>query len=177
MSYLADFTDISTIYGCTFDTCDFSSARLNGVTMRDCGFLSCNFKYADFFGAKFDDCKMTGSNFTNAESLSQIEGGDWSYTVLRFLEFSKQLFDGTRFSGADLTGSRFIKCIVKNCDFDGIYAHETSFLSSDLRTSSFSNVDFSGLNLKNAKVDAQMCVTIAEALTDVKYTPKDEAVK
>jgi len=39
----ADFSDVSVIYGCTFDTCDFAGARLNGVNIKQSAFLSCQF--------------------------------------------------------------------------------------------------------------------------------------
>ena len=166
----ADFSDIITIFNCTFDSCDFESTQFNGVHIKNSAFLSCKFKNTNFFASKLEECKMTGSSFVDSDSLSEIVGGDWSYTELRYLRFSKQVFDEIKFSGADLTGCRFEKCTFKNCDFNEAIMHETHFFGSDIRTSSFTNVDFLGVNLKSARVDLQQCILIAEALMEVKYT-------
>jgi fluoroquinolone resistance protein len=170
----ADFTDIETIFKCAFDSCNFLSAQLNGVHVLDSEFLSCKFKYTNFFATVLDECKMTGSEFTDSDSLSQIVGGDWSSTVLRYLNFTKQKFEGTRFSGADLTGCRFDRCKIKNCEFNESIMHETNFFGSDIRGSSFNNIDFAGINLKNAKVDFNQCITIAESLMEVMYVGENE---
>ena len=102
----ADFSDVSVIYGCTFDTCDFAGARLNGVNIKQSAFLSCQFNGASFFGTRLENSKMTGSDLTNTDcALLQIDGGDWSYTNLRKLSFrkkkSRRLFCGIYLNGTD----------------------------------------------------------------------------
>lgn len=79
-----DFTDVEVFYGSTFESCDFTYAKLNGINIASCAFLNCTFKATSFFAAKLDECRMTGSNFMEAECESiQICAGDWSYTTLQ----------------------------------------------------------------------------------------------
>ncbi|MDR0819246.1 MAG: pentapeptide repeat-containing protein, partial [Oscillospiraceae bacterium] len=86
-----DFSDIDVMYNCVFESCDFTNARLNGVTIKDCAFLSCTFRNASFFAVVLEDCKMTGSDFAETElGTARIIGGDFSYTSLRKQAFQKQ---------------------------------------------------------------------------------------
>ena len=104
----ADFSELGRCVRCTFDRCDFTMARWNGVEIKDSAFLGCNFKFANFFATVFDHCKMTGSSFAEAESeLMTIDGGDWSYTELWEIRFDRKQLRGIDFTGADLTGARF----------------------------------------------------------------------
>lgn len=168
-----DFTDVEVFYGCTFDSCDFTNARLNGVDIKNCAFLSCQFKAASFFATKLDDCKMTGSDFVDADCASiQISGGDWSYTNLRNLSFQKQDFCDIRFLGADLSGCHFNQCKMNGCDFNEAIVHETSFYKSDIRNSSIENLNIFEISFRQAKLDIQQCVTIAEYVTEAIYTPE-----
>ena len=106
-----DFSEIDVMYSCAFESCDFTNARLNGVTIKDCAFLSCKFNNASFFATTLEECKMTGSDFLNAEcGLAHIIGGDWSYTVLRKQSFHKLDLCNIRFFGADLTECHFNQC-------------------------------------------------------------------
>jgi len=165
-----DFTDVSTMYQCSFDSCEFGTAKLNGVELKNSAFLSCKFNNTSFFATIFDDCKMTGSDFSDSEcDMFIVKGGDWSYTALRFLNFKKQDFSNINFWGADLTGCKFDGCKMKSCNFSEITVHETSFYGSDLRGSTLGNLDICEVNLKNAKIDAEQCISIAEFLTEAKY--------
>ena len=171
----ADFSDVSVIYGCTFDTCDFAGARLNGADIRHSAFLSCQFKSASFFGTRLESCKMTGSDLTNTEcALLQIEGGDWSYTNLRKLSFQKQNLCGIRFFGADLSGCCFNQCKMNGCEFDEAIVHDTSFYKSDIRGATFERVNLFEVSFRQAKLDIGQCVTIAEHLTEGKYSPEEK---
>jgi len=170
-----DFTEVSVIYGCSFDTCDFSNARLNGVNMKNTAFLSCRFAGASFFAVKLENCKMMGSDLMNTDcALLQIEGGDWSYTNLRNLSFQKQDLCGIRFLGADLTGCRFNQCKMNDCEFDEASVHDTSFYKSDIRNSSIASLNLFEINFKQALLDLEQCIAIAEYLTEGKYSPEQE---
>jgi len=170
-----DFTEVAVFYGCTFDTCDFSSARLNGVEMKNCAFLTCRLSGATFFAVKLENCKMMGSDLTNTDcALLQIEGGDWSYTNLRKLSFQKQNLCGIKFVGADLSDCRFNQCKMNDCEFDDAIVHETSFYKSDIRNSSIARLNLFEISFKLAKLDASQCITIAEHLTEGKYTPESD---
>jgi len=167
-----DFTEVETFYNCVFDSCDFINARLNGVTIKNSTFLSCQFKGTSFFATKLDECKMTGSDFVDADCAAiQIIGGDWSYTNLHKLSFQKQDLCGIRFSGADLTECRFNQCKMNDCEFDEAIVQDTSFYKSDIRHSSIGQLNLFEINFKEASLDIEQCVTIAEYLTAGKYKP------
>ena len=94
-----DLSVLERVEDAVFKECNFTSARLNGVSFKKCAFLNCKFKYATFFGTMFEDCKMTGSSFEGSDcELLEIKGGDWSYCDLRYLSFYKQDFSGIRFA-------------------------------------------------------------------------------
>lgn len=87
----ADFSDVFLVYGCRFENCKLSAAKMNGVKFRNCAFLNCTFNGTGFFATVMEDCKMTGSVFKNVDfSALSIEGGDWSLCELRFAEFRKK---------------------------------------------------------------------------------------
>jgi uncharacterized protein YjbI with pentapeptide repeats len=167
-----DFSEIDVMYGCAFESCDFTNARLNGVTIKDCAFLSCKFNNASFFATTLEDCKMTGSDFLNAEcGLAQIIGGDWSYTVLRKQSFHKVDLSNVRFFGADLTECHFNECKMSGCEFNQADAHETTFYKSDMRHSSLESFNILEASFRQTKLDLEQCVLIAEYVTEGRYTP------
>jgi fluoroquinolone resistance protein len=131
----ADFSDVPAIYGCTFDTCDFAGARLNGVDIKHSAFLSCLFNGASFFGTRLESCKMTGS---------------------------------------DLSGCHFNQCKMNNCEFDEAIVHDTSFYKSDIRGSTMERLNLFEVSFRQAKLDISQCVTIAEHLTEGKYSPDEK---
>ena len=151
--------------------CDFSSASLNGITARRCAFLNCSFRFADCFAASFEDCKMTGSVFdtTNCTAM-QLLSGDWSYTYLAEMDFNKRKLTQVNFTGADLSRCKFEKAVLRDCNFSEANLNGVSFQGADLRGSVFAQVDFLSLNLKNAKIDLNQAVAIAESIGAV-YTP------
>lgn len=164
-----DFTDVDTISSCVFDSCDFASADFNGIEIVNCAFLLCEFKFTNFFMTKLEECKMTGSSLLLAKSLTEITGGDWSYTDMRSLKFSRHEFSRTIFTGADLSGCQFERCKFRECDFDDAIVHDTNFSGSDIRMSSFNNVNFEEADFRNSKVDLQLCVAMAETMAGVRY--------
>lgn len=167
-----DFADVEVFYGSTFEFCDFTYARLNGINIANCAFLNCTFKATSFFATKLDECRMTGSSFIEAECESiQICGGDWSYTDMRKLSFHKQDLSNVRFFGADLTECHFNQCKMNGCEFDEAVIHNTSFYKSDLRHSSIERIDLLEASFREVKLDIEQCVAIAEFVTGGKYTP------
>jgi uncharacterized protein YjbI with pentapeptide repeats len=170
-----DFSELSVIKNCIFDSCEFVSAKLNGIEFINCAFLSCNLKYTNFFAATFNQCKMTGTKFIESNFFAAtILGGDFSYTQLRYQEFMNQYFENIRFFGADLTGCKFTKCTLKKCDFSEAIMHESSFYDSDIRQSIINNIDCSAIDLRNAQVDLSQCIAIAENITKVRFVPENE---
>lgn len=167
-----DFTNVDVFYSCSFESCDFTNAMLNGVNIKNCSFLSCKFKNTSFFATTLDDCIMTGSDFMDADcAMLQIVGGDWSYTNLRKQSFQKQDLSNIKFFGADLSDCHFNQCKMNSCEFDEAIVHETSFYKSDLRHSSMERIDVLNASFRKAKLDVEQCVIIAEYVTECIYTP------
>lgn len=171
----ADFTSVEVLYSCVFDDCDFTNARLNGASIKGCAFLSCRFRGTSFFAATLEECKMTGSDFLDAECThATFIGGDFSYTVLRKQSFKKQDLSNIRFRGADLSGCVFNECRLTGCEFDEAVVHETSFYKSDLRHSSLGSINIHEASFRQTKLDLEQCVSIAEQLTEGRYTPDEK---
>lgn len=172
-----DFTDVSVMYGCVFESCDFTNALLNGVTFKNCAFLSCKFKNTAFFSATLEECNMTGSDFRDTEChLARMNGGDWSYTMLQRQSFQKQDLSHIRFCGADLSDCHFNQCNLTGCAFDEAIAYNTSFYKSDLRQATFASFPIIEASFRKAKLDLEQCVLIAEALTEGRYAPEEKGV-
>ena len=150
---------------CRFEQCDFSSSNFNGSELILSAFLNC------FFASTVKECKMTGSDFGDADiNCINIVGGDWSYTSLKELNFSKMELCDINFEGADLTGCVMEKCRIDGCSFYGANLMNVSFKGSDLRGSNLTGIEILDVNLQQTKVDLEQCVSIASGLGAV-YTP------
>ena len=169
-----DFSLLERVEDVMFDECNFTSARLNGVTFKNCAFLNCKFKYARLFGTIFENCKMTGSSFEGSDcELIEIKGGDWSYCDLRYLNFYKQDFSNIRFRECDMSGTEFRKCTLRNCDFHSAIMDGASFEESDIRGSDINGSDLRVVSFKKAKIDLQQCVLLAEQLSGGQFETED----
>ena len=133
--------------------------------------MNCGFRFASFFASNFVECKMTGSDFGDASiDCMNIKGGDWSYTCLKELDFSKMELSGISFEGADLSRCKLEKCLIDGCRFYGANLQGVSFRGSDLRGSDLTGIEVLEADFKNTKVDLEQCVVIASAL-GAEYVP------
>lgn len=156
---------------CRFERCDFSGSKFNGGELILSAFLNCKFRFASFFATTVRECKMTGSDFGDADiNCINIIGGDWSYTCLKELDFSKTELCGIQFEGADMTGCMLEKCRIDRCGFYGAVLLNASFKGSDLRGSDLNGIEASEVNLQQTRVDLERCVAIAASLGAI-YTP------
>ena len=69
-----------------------------------------------------------------------------------------------------MTDSKFTRCKIVECDFTKAIVTRMSMQDSDIRTSSIDGIDVLAVDLKNAKIDLEQCVIIAEAM-GAKYKP------
>ena len=75
----------------TFDRCKFVSCKFSVTNFSKCGLLNCAFKFCSMFSAEFHQCKTTGTSFSEIEmSTVTVNGGNWSYTNLRYCDFSSK---------------------------------------------------------------------------------------
>ncbi len=134
------------LYGCifigqgfsnvVFDDCDFYGAQI-----CQCDFRNASFKRANLSGLRLGDCKFEGADFTDA-IISDIErydgrhGHDYELTYEQLTStysYKEKILTNTYvqlalvdhkmipfqldFRGADLRGTRFAHCDLRNCDF------------------------------------------------------------
>lgn len=72
---------------------------------------------------------------------------------LRNRDLTYGAFDGSSFSGADLSGSRFVGASVQNVDFSSSNLAQTNFCYADLRGSNFTNATVTRSNIAYANLD------------------------
>lgn len=108
---------------------------------------------------------MMGSVFSDSElSTVSITEGNWSYAGLQHCDFSGHSLNDINFQCADLRFADFAKARVKNCDFTDCMLSNASFYNADIRDNVFNNIDLQTTNIKGAKIDLQLAVTIANML-------------
>ena len=117
------------------------------------------------FCSEFTQCKTTGTNFSELDMATvSLSGGNWSYTNLRYCDFSGKKINGVNFYGADLRNADFSKAVLRECDFSDCILSGTSFRSADIRENRFNNFDVSTTNLSKARVDIAFAVVAANML-------------
>jgi len=60
---------------------------------------------------------------------------------------------------------------MNGCEFDEAIVHETNFYKSDLRHSTIERIDILEASFREAKLDIEQFVIIAEFVTEGRYTP------
>jgi fluoroquinolone resistance protein len=149
---------------CVFDTCDFASAMWNATTHRQTAFLNCTFRMTHFFQVKFVECKMTGSSFENTDLRGiTVQGGDWSYSLLRL-----QNLKGLDFSNARCVETDFYGCNLEKCKFQGANLTHAVLNQAKLTGATFQNaildgVDYKGIDFTGARIDMVHAVEFARA--------------
>ncbi len=160
----ADLTEART-ERCTFEECDFSGVRLNISRHERSAFLRCRFRRTSFFDATLAACKLSGSRFEAGCLLRPmtVDGGDWSYVVLRGQDLSGLSLRGVRLTEADLsmatlTGVDLRDALLSRAELRGAVCTDT-----DLRGADLSGVDLTALDLRGAHIDLAQAVALAEA--------------
>jgi fluoroquinolone resistance protein len=143
---------------CLFEECSFVNAQMNGSGHCSSSFLNCDFSRAALFGTHFTECRLVGSNLASADLTAlRVQGGDWSYCILRLQKLDRTNFSNVKLAGADLYG-----CSLRNCDFSKANLAGANLQQCDLRASDLRSADLTDTDLKTAKLkDARITVDIA----------------
>jgi fluoroquinolone resistance protein len=149
---------------CIFTLCDFSGAHFNASQHTRSAFLNCQFRMANLFSTKFVECKMTGSSFeeSNLDALT-IQGGDWSYTHLRFHRLKGLNLRDVSFVEADLYECNLEKCDFQNADLSRAVLAHAILTHADLRGAKVDAVDWRSFDLTNVRLDLVQAVDVARA--------------
>jgi fluoroquinolone resistance protein len=119
------------VVGKTFEDCTFVAAQAAEASFESCRFSRCTFKDSDLSNAKLTSSTLRGLTCTDSKLL----GINWTRaTAVADLAFTRCVVSYGNFSGLNLRGSRFLKCL----------ARETELAHADLTEAIFTETDFSG---------------------------------
>jgi uncharacterized protein YjbI with pentapeptide repeats len=151
--------------GASFTECAFSNCRFNASAHTDAAFVNCTFTNCSFFDATFTGCKLVGSMFDRCTfGLLKVTGGDWSFVGLPGADLSKSEIVRVRMREADLTAATCTGATFRDVDLGGALLHRTDLTRADLRGSDLSTVDPLTVTLRDAVIDPNQAMTLAEAL-------------
>lgn len=126
---------------CMFINCDLSDSRFNNCIFDKCNFERCNLSNCKFPASRINDC-----NFIK----SKIIGISWNQLNGKFglcNSFDECDLSFNVFNNSDISGTKYIRCKIRETDFRNTVAvktvftkcdfFNTVFVDSDLRESSF----------------------------------------
>lgn len=128
---------------CRFVNCNFENAHLGHAHFENCEFEQCNLQTVQVNQAKwqevaFKKCRLSGINFENISPMLLAMSFD-----------SCQLIYCT-FRGLKLSGTPFLNCEVKECDFYETDLSKSFFKGSSLEGSQFEQCDLKGADFRQA---------------------------
>lgn len=151
--------------GALFEECVFQGVRFNVSEHRASAFVNCVFTRCSFFDAAFSGCKLVGSRFEDcAFDLLKVEGGDWSFAVLRGARLGSASFTDVRMREADLQGVKAVGGTLRGVDLSAADLSRADLAGCDLRGSDLSAVDPRAVGLRDAVITAQQAVVLVGAL-------------
>ena len=109
---------------------------------------------------------MLGSAFVECSTIGLLlEGGNWSYTALRYIDFSKSDLSGINWEGADLSGCDFTSARLTGCCLRQAVVHQAIFKKANLCGADIDGTDLlSASSIKEARIDLDTAVLLAEQL-------------
>lgn len=151
--------------GAVFNECTFRRARFNGSTHQSSAYINCTFISCNFFDSKFIDSKFVGSMFNDCQfHHMRVADSDWAFVGLPGADLEKASFLRTRLREADLTGARCHGSSVRESDLSGAWLHSADFTKCDLRGSDLSALDPKETQIKEAIINLDQTLMIAENL-------------
>ncbi|KRE37785.1 hypothetical protein ASG73_09115 [Janibacter sp. Soil728] len=135
------------LIGCTIRDATWAGAILAGVRLE-----GCTIERLDLSRVRLPDSVLDGCTFTGCKALAT------SWSMLREPMLSPdpctwldcQLSMGS-FSGLDLTGARFERCVLTDADFDAAVLKDVVVEDSSLGGSRFVRADLRGADLRGAR--------------------------
>lgn len=160
----ADLREVVT-HGVIFEECNFSGASLNASQHHASGFLNCRMRGVNLFDAGFYACKMVGSVFEEVRwALGVIEGGDWSYTGLRYADLSELRLDGINLVEADLAYADLRGCTLRDSNLSRAILTKARLRGADLRGANLDGVDTTRVDWVQVRVDVGEAILLAQGL-------------
>lgn len=103
----------------------------------------------------FSDCQF---------HYMRVEDSDWAFVGLPGADLEKAAFLRTRLREADLTGARCQGSSIRDSDLSGAWLHRADFTACDLRGSDLSALDPKESQIKDAIIQLDQTLVIAENL-------------
>lgn len=133
--------------GCTLRDATWAGAELSGVRLEQC-----TIERVDLSRVRLPDSVLDGCTFTGCKALAA------SWSTMRAPVISPepstwvdcQLSMGS-FSGLDLTGGRFERCVLADVDFDGATLTDVVVEDCSLAGARFVRADLRGADLRGAR--------------------------
>ncbi len=135
------------LVGCTFRDADWAGGVVSGVRLE-----RCTFERVDLSRVRLPDVVLDGCAFVGCKALATA----WSMLGAPMLSPDPstwtdcQLSMGS-FSGLDLTGARFERCVLTEADFDEATLKDVVVDDSSLAGARFVRADLRGADLVGAR--------------------------
>lgn len=147
---------------CTFITCDFSDAGVDGKRFIDCRFENCNFSMTAVGGTLFSDvvfngCKMLGVRFDHCNRTGltvRFEECILDHATLHDVKIKNTYFYKTGLRECDLSEADLSGCVFIECDFGGALFDGTNLSGADMSTAFGFSIDPGKNMLRKAKFSA-----------------------
>lgn len=132
--------------GCRLDGCVLEKAVLRDCTFTDCTFTECNVSMADLAGSRFTDCR-----FVDGKALAV----QWARAApaplsARPWDFERCRLDLGSFRDAEVAGSRFADCSLREVDLAGADLRRADLGGCDLSGATFAGTDLREAGLVGA---------------------------
>jgi len=134
---------------CRFVNCNFYGGDLSHITFRECTFDSCDFSLAKMKNTALNDihfvgCKLVGVQFDECNQF--LLSLDFEDCVLKLAVFYKLKLRKTRFKNCNMQETDFLESdlvssIFDNCDLQRAIFHKTILEKVDFRTSFNYSID------------------------------------
>jgi len=107
---------------------------------------------------------MTGSWFEEIDTNGlTIQGGDWSYANLRFLDLRGQNFTDCRLVEADFMQCDLRKAVFHNADLTKSVLSHAKLRGADFRGATMDAIDFKNMEVEGVRLDIAHTVALARA--------------
>lgn len=159
-----DMTEV-TGTGATFEECTFAGVRFNASRLVGAAFVNCVFRRCSFFDARLERSKLVGSTFDACElDALAVDGGNWSFVVLRGADLRSARFTGVRMREADLSNANLAGATLRDGDLSSAWLTGADLSGADLRGTELTGIEPETVVLRGALVTIPQAVTVAEAL-------------
>ena len=150
--------------GQVYEEADFTGADLSSAVFEDCAFLRCRFERTRLAFARLAGCKLIGSTFIRCDLRPlTVEGGDWSYAILRGEDLRGISFAGVRLAEADLSDADLTGCSLAGADLSHARLRGVKLHGADLRGAVMDGCEVDLVDWTGVRIDVALAVLLAKA--------------